>query len=110
VGHVERHQQTDQRTSPDDADTSKPDPDIVLAALHKAHVARGGALMLGDAPHDLQAATQAAVVFVGLTGGGYDAQALHGALAASADPAALLTNLPCPRSLALREKGAMARG
>lgn len=82
-----------ERTSSDDADSSKPDPDIVLAALHKAKAKPEAALMLGDTPYDLQAATQAGVGFVGVRCGGYDAEALRGALAVYADPAELLREL-----------------
>lgn len=81
------------RTSSDDADGSKPDPDIVLAALQKAGVQPEAALMLGDTPYDLQAATQAGVGFVGLRSGGYDDAALVGALAVYADPSELRREL-----------------
>ena len=41
----------DEHTSADDADESKPDPDIVHAALKRAGVAAGEAVMLGDTPY-----------------------------------------------------------
>lgn len=81
------------RTTADDADSSKPDPDIVLAALQQAQLQPDRALMLGDTPYDLRAATQAGVGFVGLSCGGYEPAALHGALRVYADPAALLEAL-----------------
>jgi HAD superfamily hydrolase (TIGR01509 family) len=81
------------RTSSDDADSSKPDPDIVLAALHKAKARPEQTLMLGDTPYDLQAATEAGVGFIGLRCGGYGDDALRGALAVYDDPSELLREL-----------------
>ena len=77
------------RTSSDQASRSKPDPDIVHAALAKARVAAREALMLGDTPYDLKAAARAGVGFVGVRSGGYDDAALRGALAVYRDPAEL---------------------
>jgi HAD superfamily hydrolase (TIGR01509 family) len=77
-------------TSADDADRSKPDPDIVCAALRKAGVEASEAIMLGDTPYDVEAATRAGVVIVGLRSGGYDAEGLRGALATYRDPQDLL--------------------
>jgi HAD superfamily hydrolase (TIGR01509 family) len=77
-------------TSADDADHSKPDPDIVCAALRKAGVAASEALMLGDTPYDVEAATRAGVAIVGLCSGGYDPEALRGALATYRDTQDLL--------------------
>lgn len=81
------------RTSSDDASSSKPDPDIVVAALHQSRLEPEQALMLGDTPYDLLAAAHAGVGFVGLCCGGYEPPALHGALRVYRDPAALLDAL-----------------
>jgi len=56
--------QFDAKTSSDDAEESKPDPDIVLAALSRAGVAEHEALMLGDTPYDIEAARRAGVATV----------------------------------------------
>src|SRR4028119_698178 len=40
------------RTSADDAESSKPDPDIVQAALARLELPPGETVMLGDTPHD----------------------------------------------------------
>jgi beta-phosphoglucomutase-like phosphatase (HAD superfamily) len=52
-------------TSSDDADESKPDPDIVHAALKKAGVSAGEAVMIGDTPYDVEAASRAGVAAIG---------------------------------------------
>lgn len=80
----------EKRTSSDDADRSKPDPDIVQAALRKARLPASAVLMLGDTPYDVEAAGRARVGAVALLSGGWDAAALRGALAVYRDPADLL--------------------
>lgn len=82
-----------QRTSSDDAEESKPDPDIVKAALRRARIEPSAAIMLGDTPYDLQAATQAGVPFVGLSSGGYAPEAMSAAIAVYRDAAELLERL-----------------
>lgn len=82
-----------ERTSADDAARSKPDADIVVAALHKAECSADQAVLLGDTPYDLEAASAAGVGFIGLNSGGYDNKALMGALAVYADPRTLLARL-----------------
>ena len=73
------------RITADDADRSKPDPDIVEAALSMSGVSAGEALMIGDTPYDLRAAVRVHVGFVGVRSGGYDDHALRGALAIYTD-------------------------
>ncbi len=79
-----------QKTTSDDADRSKPDPDIVQAALAKGQLAPESAIMLGDTPYDVEAASRAGVRTVALRCGGWDAKALSGAVAVYDDPAHLL--------------------
>lgn len=79
-----------EETSSDDAAESKPDPDIVRAALRKAGCAPEEALMLGDTPYDVEAATRAGVRVIALRSGGWEDDALRGALAIVDDPADLL--------------------
>lgn len=77
-----------------DADASKPDPDIVQAALKKAGVGPDRAIMLGDTPHDVEAAAKAGVATIALRCGGFwDDASLSGAAAIYDDPAALLEAL-----------------
>jgi HAD superfamily hydrolase (TIGR01509 family) len=80
------------RTSSDQAKRSKPDADIVHAALDRARAAPREAVMLGDTPYDLKAAARAGVGFVGVRSGGYDDDALRGALAIYRDAAELLAS------------------
>lgn len=81
------------RTSSDDADESKPDPDIVQAALDQLKLPPEQVLMIGDTPYDVQAAHRAGVAFIGVRSGGWQSSDLEGAIAVYADVAELLANL-----------------
>jgi HAD superfamily hydrolase (TIGR01549 family) len=78
------------QTSADDAEASKPDPDIIVAALAKGGCAASEAVMLGDTPYDVSAAQQAGVGVVALRCGGWDDEGLAGALAIYDAPAQVL--------------------
>jgi phosphoglycolate phosphatase-like HAD superfamily hydrolase len=80
----------DERTSSDDAEQSKPDADIVAAALSRAGAASHDALLLGDTPYDVEAARRTGVGTVALRSGGWDAAALTDAVAVYADASELL--------------------
>jgi len=81
------------RTSKDDAANSKPDPDIVEAALKKSRVPRDRAAMVGDTPYDVEAARRAGIAVVALRCGGYwSDQDFAGALDVFDHPAALLAH------------------
>jgi phosphoglycolate phosphatase-like HAD superfamily hydrolase len=80
------------RTSSDDADNSKPEPDIVEAALEKCGCEPGEALMLGDTPYDIEAATGAGVRVVAFESGGWSREDLGGALAVYKDATDLLAH------------------
>jgi HAD superfamily hydrolase (TIGR01509 family) len=82
----------DEKTSSSDADNSKPDPDIIQAALKKAGVRPSEALMLGDTPYDVEAARKAGVRTVALRCGGWSAEDLGDAAAVYRDPADLLAH------------------
>lgn len=77
-------------TSSDDAERSKPDPDIVQAALEASGLPPEQVLMLGDTPYDLEAARRAGVGLVALRCGGWGDNDLKGAVAFYDDPAHLL--------------------
>lgn len=81
-----------QQTSSSDVKHSKPDPDIVQVALRKAGCSAGEAVMLGDTPYDVQAATKANVPAIAVRSGGHPDSALSGALAIYDDVADLLAN------------------
>jgi HAD superfamily hydrolase (TIGR01509 family) len=78
-------------TSSSDAEESKPDPDIVQAAVRKSGLDPDDLIMLGDTPYDVQAAIGAHVKLVGLLCGGWSAAELSGATAIYSDPADLLS-------------------
>ena len=78
------------RTSSDDADNSKPDPDIVVAALQTTKVDAGRAVMIGDTPYDVTAAKRAGVEVIGFESGGWSREALAGAIEVYAGPSDLL--------------------
>jgi HAD superfamily hydrolase (TIGR01509 family) len=78
-------------SSSSDADRSKPDPDIVQAALRKSGSLAAQSVMVGDTPYDIEAAGRAKVPSIALRcGGWWDDTALRGATAIYDDPAELL--------------------
>jgi HAD superfamily hydrolase (TIGR01509 family) len=83
----------DTETSSDDAEKSKPHPDIFEAALARLPgIAPGQAIVVGDTPYDAEAAGKAGLRTIGLLCGGWPAAELEqaGCIAVYADPAALL--------------------
>lgn len=78
------------RTTSSDAENSKPDPDILQAALDSAGVTVQEALLLGDTPYDLQAAAPLGLGMVALRCGGWGDADLLGARAIYDDPQVLL--------------------
>ncbi|HYV37002.1 MAG TPA: HAD family hydrolase [Gemmataceae bacterium] len=78
------------KTSSDDADNSKPDPDIVRAALRKLKLKPSEVLMLGDTPYDIEAAARSGVATVALRCGGWTDAKLVGAVAVYQNTADLL--------------------
>jgi HAD superfamily hydrolase (TIGR01509 family) len=95
----------DAASSADDAERSKPDPDIIQAALRRMGRPASHSLMLGDTPYDVLASTRARVPIIGVRCGGWDTKSLAGALAVYDDPADLLAHIE-ETPIALR--GAMA--
>jgi soluble P-type ATPase len=69
----------DSQTSSDDAAHSKPDPDIVRAAVSRSGASPEAAIMIGDTPYDVEAARRAGVRIVGVESGGWRRQDLDGA-------------------------------
>lgn len=82
----------EETTTSSDAEASKPEPDIVEAALSKLHVQPEQVLMLGDTPYDIQSANAAGVDVIAVRCGGFDDAQLAGAIAIYNDPADLLAN------------------
>ena len=90
------HDLIDHVTSSDDADASKPDPDIVVAALKRSGAARETAVMFGDTPYDVEAASRAGIGAIGFRCGGSTDADLRGALAIFDHPDALLAHVDEP--------------
>lgn len=83
----------EEKTSSDDAEDSKPAPDIVHAALDAAGVEPEEAVMLGDTPYDVDACRRAGVACVALRcGGGWSDADFEAAAAIYDDPADLLAH------------------
>ena len=82
----------DEAANSDDAEESKPAPDIVEAAMKRAKVKPGEAIMIGDTPYDIGAATQAGIPIIAVRCGGWDTEELRGAISIYDDPADLLGN------------------
>jgi HAD superfamily hydrolase (TIGR01509 family) len=80
----------EQAVASDDAENSKPDPDIVEAAVRRANVGPDEAVMVGDTPYDIDAAHRTGVRVVALRCGGWDDTALRDADVIYEDPADLL--------------------
>ena len=79
------------RTSKDDARSSKPDPDIVQAALAKSWTPLQSTALIGDTPYDIEAAERAGIDAIALRCGGYwTDRSLREALYIFDDPQALL--------------------
>ena len=80
----------DTKTSADDAENSKPDPDIIQAALKRLKLKADDVLMVGDTPYDIEAAGKAGVRTVAFRSGGWPDSGLAGAIAIYAGPWDLL--------------------
>jgi HAD superfamily hydrolase (TIGR01509 family) len=79
-------------TSADDADRSKPHPDIFEEALERLAVRSEEAIVIGDTPYDAEAAGKAGLRTIGLLCGGWGEDDLKnaGCIAIYRDPAHLL--------------------
>lgn len=84
----------DKKTTSDDAEQSKPDPDIVNAAIQKIKLAPAELVMLGDTPYDIEAAKKAGVKTIAFRCGGWWKDAdFKDAFAILDGPAELLEHL-----------------
>ena len=79
-------------TTSDDADASKPAPDLVQVALEKVNLQPHQAMMLGDTPYDIESANKAGVSVIAFRCGGFDDSQLSGAIAIYDSPADLLAH------------------
>ena len=83
----------DAATSSDDAEESKPEPDIINAALKRAAVSPAAAIMIGDTPYDVEASLRAGVPIIALRCGGWSDADLHGAVTIYDGPWDLLAHI-----------------
>ncbi|RYG27141.1 HAD family hydrolase [bacterium] len=81
----------DAETSSDDAEKSKPHPDIFLAALDRlGKPDPQKVLVVGDTPYDIEAASKAGMRTVAVLCGGFPKDSLIGAIAVFQSPSELL--------------------
>jgi HAD superfamily hydrolase (TIGR01509 family) len=72
---LDAHDLADGWTTKDDVEASKPDPDLVEAALAKAGTRK--AVMIGDTPWDVKAAAKAGIETICVVTGGFSKQELE---------------------------------
>ncbi len=86
---------TDVETSSDDAEKSKPHPDIFQAALKKLKLAPDQVLVIGDTPYDADAAGKAGIASIGVLCGGFTEEDIRagGATRVYRDPQDLLVRI-----------------
>ncbi|MDR4305033.1 HAD family hydrolase [Chelatococcus sambhunathii] len=82
--------------SSDDAERSKPHPDIFQAALDRLSLPAADVIVVGDTPYDAEAAAKAGIRMVAVRCGGFDEATLRqaGALEVYDDPGHILASLP----------------
>lgn len=86
----------DAATTADDAESSKPQPDVFLACLERLALDPEDVIAVGDSPYDAQAAARAGIHTVGLLSGGFEQHELEeaGCVAIYQDCADILARLP----------------
>jgi len=80
-------------TMSDDAEKSKPHPDIFLAAMDRlGKISCDRVIVVGDSPYDAEAARKASISTTGMLSGGFPESALlaSGCIAVYEDPADFL--------------------
>jgi HAD superfamily hydrolase (TIGR01509 family) len=81
---LEAHELADGWTTEDDVEATKPEPDLVRAALEKAGT--DDAVLIGDTPWDIEAARASGIETITVITGGYSEQELRDA---GAQPASM---------------------
>jgi HAD superfamily hydrolase (TIGR01509 family) len=82
----------EEKATSSDAKRSKPDPDIVEAAVEESGTSSKHLVMIGDTPYDIEAATKAGVRAIGFLSGGWSRDELEGATEIYEGPADLLAH------------------
>ncbi len=80
-------------TTADDADRSKPHPDIIQSALKKNRWDTHTTVMVGDTPYDIEAAVKAQLPCIALRCGGFEDIMFSDAVAVYNDPIDMLDHL-----------------
>jgi len=93
----------EEKATASDARRSKPDPDIVEAAIEESGTSLRKLVMIGDTPYDVEAATKAKVRTIAFRSGGWSDDDLHGAVEIYDGPADLLTRYDSSLLLKRRE-------
>jgi HAD superfamily hydrolase (TIGR01509 family) len=81
----------EEKATASDAKNSKPDPDIVKAAIDQADIPADQLVMIGDTPYDVEAATRAHVRVIAFRSGGWKDADLEGAAEIYDSPADLVS-------------------
>jgi HAD superfamily hydrolase (TIGR01509 family) len=82
----------EEKATSSDAKHSKPDPDIVHAAIRESGIRSDNLVMIGDTPYDVEAASRAGVRIIGFRSGGWNDEQLHGAVEIYDGPEDLLAH------------------
>ena len=80
------------KTTSEDAKSSKPDPDVMQVTLKKVGYPPNEVVMIGDTPYDIEAASKVGVGTIAFRCGGWNDADLAGAIAIYNDPADLLAH------------------
>jgi HAD superfamily hydrolase (TIGR01509 family) len=90
AAHVDDLLDQNLATTSDDAENSKPAPDLIEATLEKGHLQPNEAILLGDTPYDIEAAKAAGVNTIAFRSGGFSDEQLADAIEIYDSPADLL--------------------
>jgi HAD superfamily hydrolase (TIGR01509 family) len=82
----------EERATASDAKRSKPDPDIVEAAIEQSGIPAEHLVMIGDTPYDIEAAAKAQVRAIAFRSGGWTDEALRDAVEIYDGPTDLLAH------------------
>jgi HAD superfamily hydrolase (TIGR01509 family) len=94
----------EQATTSSDAESSKPAPDIVEAALKKFSLSPQEVILIGDAPYDVEAAKTTGISTIAFRCGGFNDEQLKDAIAIYNEPSDLLSHYEqSPLKLKTRE-------
>jgi HAD superfamily hydrolase (TIGR01509 family) len=97
----------EEKATSSDAKRSKPDPDIVHAAIEESKMPATQLVMIGDTPYDIEAAAKAKVRTIAFRSGGWRDADLEGAAEIYDGPADLLAHYDA--SLIKRAQGSKSK-